>query len=122
MTGWPYTGTIRMKITLQKVRDGITAVLLGKTIDQVEKEALEVALKTAVEDYLVSNPDWEPPPKVISVKDSKQKATRIMKSLGAGAGFTPHVVDEEELQQAIKAARAFQKADPERYSHIIAAK
>jgi len=104
--------------TLQKVRDGITAVLLGKTIDQVEKEALEVALKTAVEDYLVSNPDWEPPPKVIS----KQKATRIMKSLGAGAGFTPHVVDEEELQQAIKAARAFQKADPERYSHIIAAK
>jgi len=113
-----------MKITLQKVRDGITAVLLGKTIDQVEKEALEVALKTAVEDYLVSNPDWEPSqkPAVAPITNTKQKAKRIMKSLGAGAGFTPHVVDEAELLQAIKAARAFQKADPERYSHIIAAK
>ena len=52
--------------------------------------------------------------------NSKQKAARIKKSLGAGAGvFTPHVMDEEALRRAREAARAFQAADPDRYGDII---
>ncbi|MEC5319670.1 hypothetical protein VSX61_12090 [Brenneria populi subsp. brevivirga] len=114
-----------MKTILQKVKDGIAATLKGQTVEQMEDEARQAAVKSAVDEYLIRYPDWEPSTKVISVKDSKQKATKVfMKTLGAGAGagtFIPHVVDQDALQRAREAARAFQAADPERYGYIITA-
>ncbi|HDQ5284798.1 TPA: hypothetical protein QA377_003255 [Raoultella ornithinolytica] len=113
-----------MKTTLQKVRDGIAAALLGKTPEQLADDQHQDAVKSAVDRFLESNPDWkpsqQPAPAVAPVRDTKQKAKRIMKTLGAGAGvFTPHVVDEEALRRAREAARAFQAADPDRYGEII---
>lgn len=137
-----------MKTTLQqKVRDGIAAALKGKTVEQMEDDARQAAVKSAVDEYLIRNPDWKPStqpgkagltsktltavhaaasanpsPAVVPVRDSKQKAKRVMKSLGAGAGvFTPHIVDEEALRRAREATRAFQAAEPERYGDIITA-
>ena len=115
-----------MKTTLQKVRDGIAAALLGKTPEQLADEQRRDAVKNAVDDYLIRNPDWkpsqQPAPAVSPVANTKQKAKRIMKTLGAGAGvFTPNVVDEAALRRACEAARAFQAADPERYGDIITA-
>ncbi|MBZ7748135.1 hypothetical protein FML41_08745 [Klebsiella michiganensis] len=113
-----------MKTTLQKVKDGIAAMLLGKTPEELADEQRQTAVKNAVDDYLTSNPDWQPltkpAPKAAQVTNSKQKAARIKKSLGAGAGvFTPHVMDEEALRRAREAARAFQAADPDRYGDTI---
>ncbi|MBG2628662.1 hypothetical protein I4545_25370 [Klebsiella michiganensis] len=111
-----------MKTTLQKVRDSIAAVLLGKTPEQLADEQRRDAVKNAVGRFLESNPDWEPTtaPIVAPVANTKQKAKRIMKALGAGAGvFTPHVMDEEALRRAREAARAFQAADPDRYGDTI---
>ncbi|EOF4704457.1 hypothetical protein [Klebsiella grimontii] len=115
-----------MKTTLQKVKDGIAAMLLGKTPEQLADEQRRDAVKSAIGRFLESNPDWQPAAAVAPagqpVTDSKQKAIRIMKTLGAGAGvFTPHVVDEAALRRACEAARAFQAADPERYGDIITA-
>ncbi|WP_323100582.1 hypothetical protein [Klebsiella variicola] len=113
-----------MKTTLQKVRDSIAAVLLGKTPEQLEEEQRLDAVKSAIDDYLIRHPDWKPTtaPAVAPVTSKKQKAKRIMKTLGAGAGvFTPNVVDEAALRRACEAARAFQAADPERYGDIITA-
>lgn len=113
-----------METTLQKVKDGIAAMLLGKTPEELADEQRQTAVKNAVDDYLTSNPAWQPltkpAPKAAQVANSKQKAARIKKSLGAGAGvFTPHVMDEEALRRAREAARAFQAADPDRYGDII---
>ncbi|WP_159214502.1 hypothetical protein [Klebsiella pneumoniae] len=109
-----------MKSALQKVKDGIAAMLLGKNPEQLADEQRQAAVKNAVDDYLIRNPDWKPSPKVISVKDSKLKATRIMKTLVAGAGtFTPHIVDEGALERACAKCREVVASDPERYSHII---
>ena len=111
-----------MKTTLQKVRDGIAAALLGKTPEQLEEEQRQDAVKSAVDDYLIRHPDWKPTkaPAVAPVTCKKQKSNRIKKSLGAGASvFTPHVMDEEALRRAREAAGAFQAADPDRYSDII---
>lgn len=110
-----------MKTTLEKVRAGIAAALLGKTPEQLADEQRKVAVKSAVDRFLESNPDWKPSakaaPKAAPVKDSNK---RIKKTLGAGAGaFTPHIVDEEALRLAREAARAFQAADPDRYGDII---
>lgn len=113
-----------MKTTLQKVRDSIAAALLGKTPEQLEEEQRLDAVKSAIDDYLIRHPDWKPTtaPAVAPVTSKKQKAKRIMKTLGAGAGvFTPNVVDEAALRRACEAARAFQAADPERYGDIITA-
>ena len=78
-----------MKTTLQKVRDGIAAALLGKTPEQLADEQRRDAVKNAVDDYLIRNPDWkpsqQPAPAVSPVANTKQKAKRIMKTLGAGA-------------------------------------
>ncbi|WP_416072441.1 hypothetical protein H8D02_25170 (plasmid) [Klebsiella quasipneumoniae] len=105
-----------MKTTLQKVRDGIAAALLGKTPEQLEEEQRQDAVKSAVDDYLIRHPDWKPTtaPAVAPVTCKKQKSNRIKKSL-----FTPHVMDEEALRRAREAAGAFQAADPDRYSDII---
>lgn len=113
-----------MKTTLQKVKDGIAAALRGKTVEEMEHDTRQAAVKNAVDDYLTRHPDWQPStkpaPKAAQVTNSKQKAARIKKSLGAGAGvFTPHVMDEEALRRAREAARAFQAADPDRYGDII---
>ena len=113
-----------MKTTLQKVKDGIAAMLLGKTPEELADEQRQTAVKNAVDDYLTRNPDWQPltkpAPKTAQVTNSKQQAARIKKSLGAGAGvFTPHVMDEEALRRAREAARASQAADPDRYGDII---
>lgn len=113
-----------MKTTLQKVRDSIAAALLGKTPEQLEEEQRLDAVKSAIDDYLIRHPDWKPTtaPAVAPVTSKKQKAKRIMKTLGAGAGvFTPNVVDEAALRRACEAAREFQAADPERYGDIITA-
>lgn len=111
-----------MKITLQKVRDGIAAALLGKTPEQLEEEQRQDAVKSAVDDYLIRHPDWKTTtaPAVAPVTSKKQKAKRIMKTLGAGAGvFTPHVVDEAALARARAKCREIVAADPAAYSYII---
>lgn len=118
-----------MKTTLQKVREGIAAALLGKTPDQLEQEQRQDAVKAAVGRFLESNPAWKPSakpaPAVVPVKDSKQKAKhkakRIKKTLGVGAGtFKPHVVDEAEaLARARAKCREIVAADPAAYSFII---
>jgi hypothetical protein len=96
----------------------------GQNSEELADEQRQTAVKNAVDDYLTRNPDWQPltkpAPKAAQVTNSKQKAARIKKSLGAGAGvFTPHVMDEEALRRAREAARAFQAADPDRYGDII---
>ncbi|WP_374746558.1 hypothetical protein AAHX80_24610 [Klebsiella variicola subsp. variicola] len=111
-----------MKTTLQKVRDGIAAVLLGKTPEQLADEQRRDAVKNAVGRFLESNPDWEPitAPIVAPVANTKQKAKRIMKTLGAGADvFTPHVVDEAALARARAKCREIVASDPDCYSGII---
>ncbi|MDK3051939.1 hypothetical protein [Klebsiella michiganensis] len=110
-----------MKTTLQKVKDGIAAALLGKTPEQLADEQRNAAVKNAVGDFLKLHPaDYLKPAGPKAATTSPVTKKRVMKSLGAGAGtFTPHIVDEEALRRACEAARAFQAADPERYSHII---
>lgn len=117
-----------MKTTLQKVREGIAAALLGKTREQLEEEQLKDAVKSAVDDYLIRHPDWKPSPQPSPkakptgqrIKDTKQKAKRIMKIMGAGAGvFTPHVVDEAALARARAKCREIVTANPAAYSYII---
>ena len=114
-----------MKTTLQKVRDGIAAALLGKTPEQLADEQRRDAVKNAVDDYLIRNPDWkpsqQPAPAVSPVANTKQKAKRIMKTLGAVAGvFKPHIVDEVALDRARAKCREIVASDPERYGQIIA--
>ncbi len=109
---------------IEKVRSGITATLLGKTPEQLAEEQRRDAVKNAVDDYLIRNPDWKPTQKPshqsAPVANTKQKAIRIMKTLGAGAGgFTPHVIDETELARARAKCREIVAADPAAYSYII---
>lgn len=109
-----------MKATLKKVRSGIAAALLGKTPEQLADEQRQAAVKSAVERFLESNPDWKPSAKPAAVRDSKQKTARIKKSLGAGAGgFQAHEIDPEMLCLAREKCRQVVASDPERYSHII---
>ncbi|HCI5764088.1 hypothetical protein [Pantoea vagans] len=106
---------------LKTVRGSIAAALLGKTPEQLEDDARQAAVKNAVGDFLKLHPaDYLKPAGPKAATTSPVTKKRVMKSLGAGAGtFTPHIVDEEALRRACEAARAFQAADPERYSHII---
>ncbi|GKK31273.1 hypothetical protein [Klebsiella variicola] len=109
-----------MKATLQKVKEGIAAALLGKTPEQLADEQRKEAVKTAVDNYLIRNPDWKPSTKTAPVKDTKLKGKRIMKTLGAGAGgFTQHIAEDEALLRARAKCRKIIASDPERYSHII---
>lgn len=111
-----------MKNLLKTVRDSIAADMNGRTIEQMETEQLKQNVKNAVDDYLIRHPDWKPTtaPAVAPVKDSKQKAKRIMKTLGAGAGvFTPHVLDETALARARAKCREIVTANPAAYSYII---
>lgn len=117
-----------MKNLLKTVRDSIAAAMSGRTVEEMENEQRKAAVKTAVDRFLESNPDWKPStkaapkpsPAVAPVRDSKQKAKRIMKTLGAGAGaFAPHVVDEEALARARAKCREIIAADPDRYGDII---
>lgn len=114
--------------TLEQVRNMIAASMAGWLPEEYEQQQREDKLKGAVDRFLENHPEYierytskpKTPPAVAPVKDTKQKAKRIKKSLGAGAGaFAPHVVDEEALRRAREAARAFQAADPDRYSEII---
>lgn len=107
---------------LKKVKESIAAALLGKTSEQLADEQRQDAVKAAVDDYLIRHPDWKPTtaPAVAPVTSKKQKAKRIMKALGAGAGvFTPHVVDEAALARARAKCREIVAADPAAYSYII---
>ena len=109
---------------LKKVKESIAAALLGKTSEQLADEQRQDAVKAAVDDYLTRHPDWQPStkpvPKAAQVTNSKQKAARIKKSLGAGAGvFTPHVVDEAALTRARSKCREIVAADPAAYSYVI---
>ena len=111
-----------MKNLLKTVRDSIAAAMNGRTIEQMETEQRQDAVKSAVDDYLIRHPDWKPTtaPAVAPVTSKKQKAKRIMKTLGAGAGvFTPHVVDEAALARARAKCREIVAADPAAYSYII---
>lgn len=110
-----------MKTTLQKVRDGITAALLGKTPEEQANDQRQAAVKSAVEDFLKLHPaDYLKTAEPKAATTSPVTKKRVMKSLGAGTGtFTPHIVEEEALHRAREAARAFQAADPDRYSDII---
>lgn len=115
-----------MKTTLQKVRDGIAAALQGKTPEELADEQHRDAVKAAVGRFLDSNPDWkpsqqssqQPAPTVAPVTNTKQKAKRIMKTLGDG-GFSPHVIDPEMLARARAKCREIVAADPAAYSYII---
>lgn len=105
---------------IEKVRSGITAALLGKTPEQLADEQRKAAVKNAVDEYLIRNPDWKPSHQSVPVANTKQKAIRIMKTLGAGAGgFTPHEIDPEMLRLAREKCRQLVAENPERYSHII---
>jgi hypothetical protein len=113
-----------MNTTLQKVRDGIAAALLGKTPEQQEEEQRRDAVKSAVDDYLIRHPDWkpsqQPSPKAKPVTDSKIKTRRIMKTLGAGAGgFQEHVVSPELLERARVKCRQLLADFPDLYGNII---
>lgn len=113
-----------MKNLLKTVRDSIAAAMNGRTIEQMETEQLKQNVKNAVDDYLIRHPDWQPStkpaPKAAPVANTKQKAKRIMKTLGAGVGvFTPHVVDEAALARARAKCREIVAADPTAYSYII---
>lgn len=117
-----------MKNLLKTVRDSIAAAMNGRTIEQMETEQRQDAVKSAVDDYLIRHPDWKPSqqpspkakPAGQPIKDTKRKAKRIMKTLGAGAGtFKPHVVDEDALARARAKCREIVAADPAAYSFII---
>ncbi|HBZ1241022.1 TPA: hypothetical protein MJE48_14020 [Klebsiella pneumoniae] len=113
-----------MKNLLKTVRDSIAADMNGRTIEQMETEQLKQNVKNAVDDYLIRHPDWQPStkpaPAVAPVANTKQKAKRIMKTLGAGAGvFTPPVVDEAALARARSKCREIVAADPAAYSYVI---
>ncbi|HBR3776666.1 hypothetical protein AAHU82_22670 [Klebsiella pneumoniae] len=113
-----------MKNLLKTVRDSIAAAMNGRTIEQMETEQRQDAVKAAVDEYLARHPDWKlstkPAPKAAPVTNSKQKTARIKKALGAGAGkFIPHVVDEAALERARIKCREIVAADPAAYSYII---
>ncbi|HHJ4266613.1 TPA: hypothetical protein ACQJI7_003890 [Klebsiella pneumoniae] len=113
-----------MKNLLKTVRDSIAAAMNGRTIEQMETEQRQDAVKNAVDDYLIRHPDWQPStkpaPKAAPVTNTKQKTTKIKKALGAGAGgFQAHEIDPEMLRLARDKCRQVVASDPERYSHII---
>lgn len=113
-----------MKNLLKTVRDSIAAAMNGRTIEQMETEQRQDAVKAAVDEYLARHPDWKlstkPAPKAAPVTNSKQKTARIKKALGAGAGkFIPHVVDEAALERARIKCREIVAANPAAYSYII---
>lgn len=110
-----------MKTTLQKVKDGIAAALKGKTVEEMENEQRQNAVKTAVDDFLKLHPaDYLKPAEPKAATTSPVTKKRVIKSLGAGAGgFQERVISPELLERARQAARAFQSADPDRYSDII---
>ncbi|HBW7456808.1 MULTISPECIES: hypothetical protein [Enterobacteriaceae] len=113
-----------MKNLLKTVRDSIAAAMNGRTIEQMETEQRQDAVKAAVDEYLARHPDWKlstkPAPKAAPVTNSKQKTARIKKALGAGAGkFIPHVVDEAALELARIKCREIVAANPAAYSYII---
>ena len=113
-----------MKNLLKTVRDSIAAAMNGRTIEQMETEQLQDAVKNAVDDYLIRHPDWQPStkpaPAAAPVANTKQKAKRIMKTLGAGAGVqNPKVVDEAALARARSKCREIVAADPAAYSYVI---
>lgn len=129
-----------MKNILKTVRASIAAAMNGRTVEQMEDDARQAAVKIAVDEYLIRNPDWKPSTqpgkagltsstltailaaasaKPAPVTNTKQKA-RIMKTLGAGAGgFQAHEIDPEMLRLAREKCREIVAADPDRYSHII---
>ncbi|EJM9047710.1 hypothetical protein ACKVB7_003701 [Klebsiella pneumoniae] len=111
-------------LKIKTVRDSIAAAMNGRTIEQMETEQRQDAVKSAVDEYLIRHPDWQPStkpaPKAAPVRDTKQKTVRIKKSLGAGAGgFQAHEIDPEMLCLAREKCRQVVASDPERYSHII---
>ncbi|MFX3152520.1 hypothetical protein V6117_21550 [Klebsiella pneumoniae] len=113
-----------MKNLLKTVRDSIAAAMNGRTIEQMETEQRQDAVKNAVDDYLIRHPDWQPStkpaPKAAPVTNTKQKTAKIKKALGAGAGsFQAHEIDPEMLRLARDKCRQVVASDPERYSHII---
>ena len=113
-----------MKNLLKTVRDSIAAAMNGRTIEQMETEQRQDAVKNAVDDYLIRHPDWQPStkpaPAAAPVANTKQKAKRIMKTLGAGAGVqNPKVVDEAALARARSKCREIVAADPAAYSYVI---
>lgn len=113
-----------MKNLLKTVRDSIAAAMNGRTIEQMETEQRQDAVKNAVDDYLIRHPDWQPStkpaPKAAPVTNTKQKTAKIKKALGAGAGgFQAHEIDPEMLRLAREKCREIVAADPDRYSHII---
>lgn len=109
---------------LKAVRDGIMGALLGFSPEQWADEQRQQDVTNAVDRFLESNPDWKPSqqsaPAVQPIKDTKQKAKRIMKTLAPAASvFTPHVLDEAALARARAKCREIVTADPAAYSFII---
>ncbi|ENW7728476.1 MULTISPECIES: hypothetical protein [Enterobacteriaceae] len=117
-----------MKTTLEKVRNLIAASMAGWLPEEYEQQQREEKLKGAVDRFLENHPEYierytskpTTAPAVAPVANTKQKAKRIMKTLGAGAGvFTPPVVDEAALARARSKCREIVAADPAAYSYVI---
>lgn len=108
---------------LKQIKESIASAMTGCTVEEMEHDARQAAVKSAVDAFLKLHPaDYLKPAEPKAATTSPVTKKRVMKSLGAGAGtFTPHIVDEEALRRACEAARAFQAADPERYGDIITA-
>lgn len=114
-----------MKNTLEKVRNMIAASMAGWLPEEYEQQQREEKLKGAVARFLETHPEYierytSKPMTAPAVTPVKDKAKRIKKSLGAGAGgFQAHEIDPEMLCLAREKCRQVVASDPERYSHII---
>ena len=106
---------------LKQIKESIASAMTGCTVEEMEHDARQAAVKSAVDAFLKLHPaDYLKPAEPKAATTSPVTKKRLMKSLGGGV-FTPHIVDEEALRRACEAARAFQAADPERYGDIITA-
>ncbi|HIG8797324.1 TPA: hypothetical protein ACYEOW_003279 [Raoultella terrigena] len=113
-----------MTNTLEKVRNMIWAGMAGITPEEWQQKQSKDNLKSAVDRFLEQNPHYlDNNPINQPVRDSKQKARRIKKSLGADAGkwSQEHGLDPEQLRLAREKCRQIVAENPDQYSHVITA-
>jgi len=113
-----------MTNTLEKVRNMIWAGMAGVSPEQWQHQQSKDNLKSTVDRFLEQNPHYldnhsDKKPADI-VRDSKQKARRIKKSLGADAGgFQEQIIDPEQLRLARDKCRQVVEENPEQYTSRI---
>ena len=110
--------------TLEKVRSLIWASMAGISPEEWQNQRDQQNLKSAVDKFLEQNPNYlDNHSSNQPVRDSKQKARRIRKSLGADAGkwSQEHGLDPEQLRLAREKCRQIVAENPDQYSHVITA-